>query len=248
MSMNVIGKDKDSRGRNELQIRGGSMRKTGLILLVLAVVVFAGCVLLRYPEPGEPLGKLGDRALVYGKIKVKEGRKEFKPWSSNLLDVLAAFGKPNVDFSIFWVEAGARGFSVTIEGDGHFYWIIPRGTYLLYHTYLDPLPNNEAFAAFQVPARGDAVYAGTLIVHVESEYESSSDEIGFRVTGVEIEDAYEEELKILRKRHPGLALDVTKILARYDPVFPSLFKDYDRYQCEKILNRSGLSLLSYGFR
>jgi hypothetical protein len=55
-------------------------------------------------------------------------------------------------------------------------------------------------------------------------------------------------LKILRKRHPGLALDVTKILARYDPVFPNLFKDYDRYQCEMILNRNGLSLLSYSSR
>ncbi len=224
------------------------MRKIGLILLILAVFLFTGCVWLKYPEPGEPLGKLGDRALVYGKITVKERGKEFKPWSSNLLDVLTTFGKPNVDFSIYWVEAGARGFSVAIESDGHFYWIIPRGTYLLYHTYLDPLPNNEAFAAFQVPARGDAVYTGTLIVHVESEYESSSDEIGFRVTAVEIEDAYEEELKILRKRHPGLALDVTKILARYDPVFPNLLKDYDRYQCERILNRNGLSLLSYGSR
>ncbi|HOD36107.1 MAG TPA: hypothetical protein PLR20_09585 [Syntrophales bacterium] len=224
------------------------MRKTGLIVLILAVFVLTGCVWLRYPEPGEPLGKLGDRALVYGKITIKEGGKEFKPWSSNLLDVLATFGRPNVDFSIFWVEAGARGFSVAVEGDGHFYWIIPRGTYLLYHTCLDPLPSNEAFAAFQVPARGDAVYAGTLIVHVESEYESSSDEIGFRVTAVEVEDAYEEELKILRKRHPGLALDVTKILARYDPVFPGLFKDYDRYQCERILNRNGLTLLSYGTR
>jgi hypothetical protein len=160
--------------------------------------------------------------------------------------VLATFGKPNVDLSIFWVEAGARGFSVTIEGDGHFYWIVPRGTYLIYHTYLDPLPNNEAFAAFQVPAQGDAVYAGNLIVHVESEYESSSEEIGFHVIEVEIEDAFEEELKIFHKRHPGLPVEVTKVLARYDPFFLNLFNDYDRYQCEKILNRNGLSLLTYG--
>jgi hypothetical protein len=224
------------------------MRKTGLILLICAVFFFTGCVMLRYPEPGEPLGKLGDRALVYGRIKVKERGKEFKPWSSNLLDVLATFGKPNVDLSIFWVEAGARGFSVTIEDDGHFYWIIPRGTYFLYHTYLDPLPNNEAFAAFQVPARGDAVYAGTLIVHIELDYELSSEEIGFHVLEVEVEDAYEEELKIFHQRHPGLSVEVTKTLARYDPIFLNLFEDYDRYQCEKVLNRIGLSLLTYGSR
>jgi hypothetical protein len=222
------------------------MKRTWVALLILAVFVFPGCVMLKYPEPGEPLGKLGDRALVFGKIKVKERGKEFKPWSSNLLDVLATFGKPNVDLSIFWVEAGARGFSVTIEGDGHFYWIVPRGTYLIYHTYLDPLPNNEAFAAFQVPAQGDAVYAGNLIVHVESEYESSSEEIGFHVIEVEIEDAFEEELKIFHRRHPGLPVEVTKVLARYDPFFLNLFNDYDRYQCEKILNRNGLSLLIYG--
>lgn len=224
------------------------MRKTWVVLLILAIFVLAACVLLRYPEPGEPLGKLGDRALVFGKIKVRERGKEFKPWSSNLLDVLATFGKPNIDLSIFWVEAGARGFSVTIEGDGHFYWIIPRGTYLMYHTYLDPLPNNEAFAAFQVPPRGDAVYVGTLVMHIETDYESSGQEIGFRVLEVEIVDAFAEELYVFRKRHPGYSVEVTDLPARYDPLLLNVFKDYDRFECEKILKRNGLSLLTYDYR
>lgn len=224
------------------------MRKTGIVLLILTVFVLPACVWLRYPEPGEPLGKLGDRAVVFGKIQVKERGKEFRPWSRNLLDVLANFGKPDIDLSIFWVEPGARGYSVTIEGDGHFYWIIPRGTYLLYHTYLDPLPHNEAFAAFQVPERGDAIYAGTLIVHIETDYGSSSQEIGFRVLEVEIEDDFDREVQIFRKRHPGLSVEVTKILARYDPQFLNVFKDYDRYQVERVLEQNGLSLLTYGYR
>ncbi|HPC74565.1 MAG TPA: hypothetical protein P5551_05970 [Syntrophales bacterium] len=224
------------------------MKKTWVVLSILALFIFTACVWLRYPEPGEPLGKLGDRALVFGKIQVRERGREFKPWSYNLLDFIAAFGKPNVDLSIFWVEAGARGFSVTVEGDGHFYWIIPRGTYLMYHTYLDPFPNNEAFAAFQVPARGDAVYIGTLIMHIESEYESSSREIGFRVLEVEIADDFSEELYIFRKRHPGLQVDVTDLPAKYDPLLLNVFKDYDRYRCEKILKQNGLSLLTYEYR
>jgi hypothetical protein len=198
---------------------------------------------LKYPRPGEVIELTETDGLVFGKIKVIDNGYEITPWKLDIMELFLE--EPDIKLSIFRIESKQRGAFVKIEQDGDFYWIIPRGTYLLYHTRVDQLLSaNEPITAFQVPFDSDIIYLGTLTMYIESSYDSDSHKQEYSVETIKILDDFGEAKQDLINRYPDSSKKtISKHLMVYEPAIRNLFWNYSRSECEKVLSHHGLHLL-----
>ncbi len=219
-----------------------------LIIALAVLSLTSACLRVKYPEPGRPVGTSEGEALAFGRIAVIDRGHEIEPWRSDLQDALFAAEKPEIKLSLFLVESNRRAIYVRVESDGSFYWVLPPGTYLLYHSPAPAgrQPSNEPLAAFQVPPKARTVYVGTMAMHIESTYKKDTDRQDYEVTTVEIGDEYETARQMLAGRYPDLSGPSERRLMIHDPELRDLFRDYSKSRCEKVLNRNGISLLGQG--
>lgn len=111
--------------------------------------------------------------------------------------------------------------------DGSFFWILPAGEYMLLGN--PRLPGSERFtvaetetlARFTVPASGETVYLGTLIITVDFSLENmvsgwNKDEAEYAIRGRRVVDERERSLAQLRERFPAFPEPVVTRLMRVE--------------------------------
>ena len=217
--------------------------KRAIIVLAILAISSAGCFQIRYPEPGRPVAVAEGKSLAFGRIAVIDRDHEIEPWRSELREALFAGEKPEIRLSLFFVESDRRAIYVRIEPDGSFFWVLPAGTYLLYHSLVDRQLPNETIAAFQVPSGAHAVYLGAMTMRIESGRNRETGKLDYDVTAISIGSEFERAKHVLAARYPGLAGPIVQKLMITDPSLEGLFRDYSQKECERILDRHGLRLL-----
>jgi len=214
--------------------------------VTMLAIASAACLTMKYPEPGQPVRTSEGEALAFGRIMVIDRDHEIEPWNSALRDALFAGEKPEIRLSLFLIESNRRAIYVRIEPDGSFFWILPRGTYLLYHSRIDQQPPNEPLAAFQVPPEAHAVYLGTMTMHIESNENGTTGKQDYEVANTQITDELERAQQGLVGRFPDPIGSTARKLMIDDPSLRNLFQDYSKRECEKKLNQHGIYLLGPG--
>jgi hypothetical protein len=189
-------------------------------------------------DPGENLGPSEDRAVVIGRImQVEDGTEQDmrNPW----------YGPPGL--ILFRVESRQVYVSATVaDKDGNFYWLLPRGTYLMARYQYRVLPMAPR-TAFQVPPGPGAVYVGTLRIEIDTVH-------GFLFLGraqkgperIAVLDEFEQARTALATRNPQVPQQVTKHLMVHSVLLPALpaFGFPNWQSLIGVLNELGLPILT----
>jgi len=218
----------------------------GPIIATALLLASVACLRVVYPEPGRPIRTAEGEVLAFGRIAVIDRDHEIEPWKSDLRDALFTGEKPEIKLSLFLIEANRRAIYVRIEPEGSFFWVLPAGTYLLYHSRVDRQPPNEPLAAFQITAEAHALYLGTMTMDIESNENRSTGKQDYEVMAVRITDELEQAKQVLEGRYPEPGRPAARKLMISDPSLRSLFQDYSKRTCERILEQHGLHLLGPG--
>ncbi len=201
----------------------------------------AACLAVRVPEAGEPLELAAGEGLVFGRVRVFEGAGELTPWELEGAELLLP--DPEIRLSLFAVESGRKRPDVPLRRDGGFEWIVPQGTYLLYHTPSVEPPLNEPLAAFQVRAGTDPVDLGELRLSVAVARPLPWDEpVTYEVVGAEGSPGTAEAQRAFLARHAGVRSVGAGIFV-VDEDLGGLFDDWSRAACARVLARHGIDLL-----
>ncbi|MBI1850061.1 MAG: hypothetical protein HYR85_06930 [Planctomycetes bacterium] len=211
--------------------------------LVAVLVVLAGCFTPKYPRAGEAIPLAADEALVFGRLRIIADGREVFMRRPDLLEELIGPPIPDVKPSIFHVEKNERAIYASLDEDGRFYWILPRGTHLVYVTHGDSVFTNVPVAAFQVAPGDQAVYVGTLTMRTSAGPNAARQPLDWELAGIGIADDFAVERAMLARRNPQFDRRVEKRVFVSDPELPDLFGDYSRHRCEQILARCGVHLL-----
>jgi hypothetical protein len=180
------------------------------IIFFIWLLALSGCAArLTEVGPGKAVVLSEREALIFGKIIFKENNEENVPyslWSRRPFPV------------VFQVESEKYLVGPEVENDGSFYWIVPRGTYILssikYNNY--SLPPQ---VAFRVPFEASAIYLGTLVIDVEIKKL-----IAFRsakkINSITIIDEFEKTKETLRNRNQYFTAKIEKNLMIHDERIP----------------------------
>jgi len=219
-----------------------TFRRTYLGLAVLGYLLpllLGGCLAVRTSEPGMPLSVTAGEGIVFGRVRVFERGYEITPWKRELLEILVE--DPVIRLALFNVDSGRKRPDVPISPDGGFEWILPVGTYLLYHTpSVDP-PINEPLAAFQVKPGPDPIDLGELRLEVAVERRLSSELATYELSDVETRAGDAETTASFQRHHPGTR-SVRNGAFIVDPQLSGLFRNWSREACARILARHGVNI------
>lgn len=212
----------------------------GLLALGCFIPLFpGGCLAVRTPEPGTPVRLAAGEGIVFGRVRVFENGYEITPWKRELIEILLE--DPVIRLALFNVDSGRKRPDVPIATDGGFEWILPAGTYLLYHTpSIDP-PFNEPLAAFQVAPGSEPIDLGELRLEIAVERRLSSQLATYTLSGVETRAGDSETAASFRRRHPGTR-SVRNGAFIADPQLSGLFRNWSREACARILARHGVNI------
>jgi len=149
-------------------------------------------------RPGENLASADARAVVIGRIqRVEPGTPGPR-------------GSPTV--ALYRVEDGQWLGALALDADGRFYWLLPRGTYLI--ARYDDRPSHAVSprAAFQAASDGTVVYTGTLRLEVDPRTDTVQ---------AEVRDDFDQAGALLEARNRGLGRPIVNRLmvrdGRFDP-------------------------------
>jgi hypothetical protein len=218
------------------------MRKKIIIVLLLYLISLSGCATaVKSIGHGEKIALSENEAFVFGKIVFVENGTETLPYSS----------RRNPFLSIFQVESEKRVRSLFPEKDGAFYWIVPRGTYLVNTiTYRDAWFGTQGSyilqpqVVFQTPSGADAFYMGTLIIDAEVGKHLLGEVYLKKVNSIRVVDEFDKAKEAVISANPELAKRMVKNLMIHDrslPVDPQLQNKKDLID---ILGIIGLHLLT----
>jgi hypothetical protein len=195
------------------------------------------CLAVRTPEAGAPASCSAGEGIVFGRVRVFELGYEIDPWKRELSEIIAE--KPVIELALFHVDSGRKRPDVPIAAEGRFEWILPAGTYLVYHTpSVDP-PCNEPLAAFQVADGSDPLDLGELRLSVSVDRPLSWELATYTLAGIDTREASAETNAWFRQRHPGTSSVRSGAFAT-DPELGGLFGNWSREQCARVLARHGL--------
>jgi hypothetical protein len=130
------------------------MKKTVSFILALFLVpwVLTSCaskLSVKTLAPTETVAQSEKEALIFGKLIFMENHKKKIP-----------------SLTLFHKESGKQREGISVERDGTFYWLVPRGTYII----RDICPGCgyviQPHVSFQVPPEGGPFYLGTLKINV----------------------------------------------------------------------------------
>ncbi len=179
------------------------------ILLLIGLLGLGSCA-ARFTEvlPGTAVALSKGEALVFGKIIFTENNEEKVPYG---LYTQSPFPVA------FQIESGKNFVGPEVERNGSFYWIVPRGTYVVssikYNFSLPPQ------VAFQVPSEGGAIYLGTLMIDVEVRNLIVSHSVK-KLNSITVMDEFEKAKETLKKRNPGFKNKIEKNLMVHDERIP----------------------------
>jgi hypothetical protein len=177
--------------------------------------------------------------VVFGRVRVFELGQELTPWKREFTEILAE--DPDIRLALFHVESGRKRAHVPLASEGRFEWILPSGTYLLYHTpSIDP-PFNEPFCAFQVSHTSDPVDLGEVRLAISVSRPLAATLATYSLLGVEARTGDAESAASFLQRHPGTP-PVRQGGFIVDPELGGLFTSWSREACERILARHGVAL------
>jgi hypothetical protein len=177
--------------------------------------------------------------LVFGRVRVFELGYEITPWSREATELLAE--DPEIRLALLHVESGRKRPDVPIAVDGRFEWILPAGTYLLYHTpSLEP-PLNEPLAAFQAEPGPDPNDLGELELAISVDRPSTSELARYALLGVEARAGNGETAAAFLQRYPGSS-PIRQGAVVVDPQLGGLFANWSRAACARILGRHGMEI------
>jgi hypothetical protein len=205
----------------------------------IVVLLSCGCLSVRVPEAGDPVRLETGERLVCGRVRLFDRGTEFDPWTVRLGEILAE--EPVVRFALFQVESGRKRPNVPVARQGRFEWILPAGTYLIYHTPTVTPPFNEPLAAFQIQRGSDPVDLGELLINVSVDRPLSRDVATYTLLSVEARPSTPETALDLARCHPGTGTVQTGALV-VDPELGGLFANWSREACARILARHGLDI------
>lgn len=197
------------------------------------------CVSVGIPRSGEPLQLEQGKVLVFGKLRVSEGPRSVVPLGGGVGELLFPGGVAHFKLSLFAVETGKKALYPSYESDGTFWWILPRGTYLVFHTPTGPGAYNEVLAAFQTPREESSVYVGTLALEIDTAAGKDYD-VEYAATGVRIDDEFASACADLMRRFPRGGGTPRRSLMFSDPELPPLLSSWSRGRCDRILADHGL--------
>lgn len=201
--------------------------KVSIILLIWILPLFGCTTRLTEVFPDEAVPSSESEALVFGKIIFVENNKEEIPyglWSQRPFPVF------------FQVESEKNFVGPEVEKDGSFYWIAPRGTYIV--TSIKYKYSFPPQVAFRVPLEAGAIYLGTLVIDVETK-----NLIAFRsvkkANSITIVDEFEKAKETVRKRNPHFEAKIEKSLMIHDDRIPVERSLYTQKSLSNILNKIG---------
>lgn len=183
------------------------------------VVLFSGCVVdVRYPPAGRALVPGPAQALVFGRVRVLEDgvdvtREYCDPWA------FSARSDALLDLALATADRRRVCLHAVTENDGAFYWLLPRGRYVLaevrYGEGFDPA------LGFVVPDGAACVYVGTLelqattgpVIHGALAKRRVHVRREVRELAVSVADEGDEERAALARRFAGMPVScVTQLL------------------------------------
>lgn len=203
-----------------------------IIFLLLLFLLPSGCapqLNIKKVDPGKPLSLSENEAVVFGKVRFIE-KGETNPW-----------GVPVV-LTLFHVESEKYNTYVLVEKDGSFFWIVPRGTYIISEIKgyeFTILPQ----IAFQAPLEADAYYLGTLIIDLETRKILAVRYIK-KLNDIRVEDEFDKARDALMNRNPDFTGKVGKNQMIYDTSIPIDTSLYTQRKLLGILNAIGFGLLT----
>jgi len=216
--------------------RGSWLHRSSLPACFAAALV-VGCLSVGTPEPGAPARVGAGEGLVFGRVRVFEQGQELAPWRRELAEVFLE--DPVLRLALFQVESGRKRIDVPVSEEGRFEWILPAGTYLLYHTPSIEPPVNEPFAAFQVTGGADPVDLGEVRLSLRVERSLSAALATYALLDVEAGSGSAETAASFQRHHPGTERVRPGTLI-VDPELGGLFESWSREACSRVLARHGV--------
>lgn len=145
------------------------MNKLSKTIIGFSIILITGCANSpEFEDKGSAtvrqidVESLNTNALVYGRVQWFENGVERKT-EKNTIGL-------NISPRYLRIEDRGEG-SLRIEPDGHFYWELPKGTYLMHQIHwFDPIDGPHRIdprVAFYVPSVGQALCIGTLKVDIQ---------------------------------------------------------------------------------
>jgi len=222
-------------------MRSRTSQRLASLIASGAATLLAGCLTVRTPGRGEAPDPGPGEGIVIGRLRVFEHGLELTPWKRELDEIL--WEDPVIRLALLHVDSGRKRPDVPLSDEGRFAWILPAGTYLLYHTpSVDP-PFNEGIAAFQVSAGSDPIDLGELHLAIAVFRPLSWELASYTLSHAEACAGSDEGVASFRRLHPG-AYTVRKGSFVVDPDLSGLLSDWSREFCARILARHGLELES----
>jgi hypothetical protein len=204
-----------------------------------AAALLAGCLAVQTPEPGAPVRVAAGDGIVFGRVRVFELGQELTPWQRELSEILAE--DPVIRLALFHVDSGRKRPGVPISTNGRFEWILPLGTYLLYHTPSIEPPINEPLAAFQVTRGSDPADLGELRLAISVDRRLTSRLATYTLSSVATARGNGDTAAWFLRRHPGTR-SVRQSAFVVDPELGALFTNWSREACARILARHGMTM------
>jgi len=208
-----------------------------IFLACCTSVLLTGCLAVKTPEAGAPVHLADGEGIVFGQIRIFDRGNEITPWERDLAEIFAE--DPVIRLALFQVESGRKRPNVPISAKGRFEWILPMGTYLLYHTpSIDP-PLNEPFAAFRVSDGSGPIDLGELHIFISVDRPLGSELATYTLLDVETFAANDKTAGWFLHEHPGTHLQHRANFV-VDPALRDLFRNWSREACERILSKHGM--------
>ncbi|HET9300398.1 MAG TPA: hypothetical protein VFO11_10665 [Candidatus Polarisedimenticolaceae bacterium] len=204
-----------------------------------AVALLGGCIPLHVPGTGEIEPATGSEAVVFGRVRTFDRGIEIDPWVVEPWELAAE--DPIVRLALFQVESRRRRLYPPMGAGGRFAWVLPAGTYLLYHTPTVEPPFNEPLAAFQVAAGPAPIDLGDLDLLVSVDRPVSRELATYTLLSVRASPPTPESAAWFLAGRPG-TLPVRQGAFVVDPELHGLFTNWSRSACARILARHGLAL------
>lgn len=187
------------------------MQRKFIVTLLIWILALSGCATIRVADPEKTVALSENEAVVFGKIIFIENNEEKIPYGF--------WGrKPWMRFFRIESEEFLRwGFEPAYEKDGSFYWIVPRGTYVIPDIRFGYVILPQI--AFQVPLGADAFYLGTLKIDVETKQIIAAHFVK-KINSITISDEFDKAKETFMGRNPDFSGKIEKSLLIHDKSIP----------------------------
>lgn len=209
-----------------------------LLICFLALPACAPRLSVKEVDPGRPVSLQANEALVFGKIIFIENGKEAVPYGCSRAPITDIFHVESENKTRLW--SCELWWTHMLERDGGFYWIIPRGTYIIPQIQFGYTISPQV--AFQASFGADAYYLGTLRINVETKQIIAAHFVK-KINSISVADEFESMKDNLLKRNPDFKGAIEKNLMIHDTSLPVDLSSYQQQKLLQILNSIGLGLL-----